>query len=135
MRTWDITVLVICIELALQLVVGSGLFTSTQFYYTPSQQSVLEVNGYMSGNMNATKALLDGAKQTNADYFAMGMGLVTSGNIFVRLIGSIVFFYPHLVLTFNIPPLLAGTIQILIYMSYGIGIIQFVSGRSTNLMS
>lgn len=135
MRAWDITVLVICFELAMQIIIGSALYTPNMNFYTNSQTSVMDVTGYSTGNPNATQKLLDGAKQTNSDYFSVGMGLITAGNILVNILWSVFFFYTHLVGVFGFPPILAGGIQFLIYMTYTIGIIQFVSGRSTTLMS
>ena len=133
MRAWDITVLVICFELALQIIVGCHLYSPNMGFYTPSEQSVMVVDGYTGGN--ATERLLYGAKQTNADYFSMGMGLITAGNIIVNILFSILFFYPHLIEVFGFPIVLAAAVQSMIYLSYMIGLVQFASGRSTTLMS
>jgi len=135
MRAWDITVLIICFELALQVIIGCNLYSPNMHFYTPSQQPVSDVLGYTTGSMNSTTKLLDATKTPNADYFSVGMGLISAGNILIQILGSIVFFYPHLLSVFGIPPLIAVCIQCIIYLSYGIGIVQFASGRSTTLMS
>jgi hypothetical protein len=136
MRAWDITVLIICFELALQLIIGCGLYAQNMNFYTPSQTPVMDVTGYSTGNSNnATQKLFDGAKQSNSDYFSIGMGLVTAGNLFVTILGSAAFVYWPLTTGFGVPPMLAAIIQFLIWTTYVIGLVQFMSGRSTTLMS
>lgn len=135
MRAWDITVLILCFEISLQLIVGCSVYAPNMHFYTPSQSSVLDVTGYSTGNSNATQKLLDGVKQSNSDYFSIGMGLITAGNLLASILGSAVFFYPHLVGVFGVPVLLGVFLQFLIWTTYLIGFIQFISGRSTTLMS
>lgn len=132
MRAWDITLLIICFELALGFTSGIGLWGYT--YYEPSQENVLDVVGYQSGNMNATTGLIDSMKQQNADYFSLGTMLMTSIGILFNVLGAIVFFYPHLVNTFMFPMALAIPIQALIYLTYSWAIAQFLSGRSGSLI-
>lgn len=135
MRAWDITVLVICFELALQVVVGAQLYAPGTTFYEPSKESIIDVDGYTSGDMNATSNLIESGKARNSDMFSLTMGLVTALNVFLRVISSVVWFVPHLRDTFGCPLVIAIPIQALIYLSYAIGLIQFWSGRSTNLMS
>jgi hypothetical protein len=132
MRAWDIAVLLICFNLAIGLVGSIGLFT--HMYYEPVQQNVLEVNGYMQGNSNASQKLIDSAKTTNADYFSLGTMLFGAFNIFINVLGSAVFILPTLVTTFGIPLALASVLQVLIWLINVWGIIQFMSGRSGSLM-
>lgn len=129
---WDLTVIIIAFELAIGFVAGIGLFEHT--YYTPSQSNSKELNGYLHGTSNATNTLIESTKTTNSDYFSLGTYLFGALNIFLNIVGAVVFFYPHLVNTFMVPMALAAPIQCLIYITYAWGIVQFMSGRSGSLM-
>lgn len=132
MRMMDLTLIIVAFELAIGFVAGIGVFEHT--YYEPSQENIRELNGYMHGNSNATSALIDSAKTTNADYFSIASALFGALNLFLKTVGAVVFFYPHLVDVFMMPELIAGPLQALIYVTYAWGIVQFMSGRSGGLM-
>jgi hypothetical protein len=95
--------------------------------YTPQQDPILDVTGYTTANSNATQKLLDGAKQPTSDSFSMGVGLIAVGNLFINIIGAALFVYWPLTAELGVPPLIAGIIQGLIYISYTAAIIQFTS--------
>jgi hypothetical protein len=131
MRAWDIAVLLICFNLAIGLVGSMGIFT--HMYYTPVQQNVMDANDYMRGDINSTKDLINNQKQSNADYFSLGMMIFGAWNLFISILLSALCVAPQL-LAFGMPLPLVLVIQSLIYLIDIWGIIQFMSGRSGSLM-
>jgi len=137
MRMWDITILIVCFELAIGFaggLVDAGLFDN-HMYYTQSQQSVTSGNGFMSGEISNTGELISSTQTSNVDYFSMGISMVWSAiGIITKTIYSVLFFLPHLRETFMFPLELAIPIQVLIYITYAWGIAQFLSGRSGGML-
>jgi hypothetical protein len=132
MRALQIAVLIICIELSISFFANIGLFTTV--FYTPAQEQIGAGTGFMSGNINETSNLLGSQKTGTVDTFTAGIGmLIGSIGILINLLGSVVFFLPHLVSVFQFPLLLAIPVQVMIYIIYSVGILQFMSGRSTRL--
>lgn len=132
MRALQIAVLIICIELSVSFFANLGLFTTV--FYTPAQEQVGAGTGFMSGSINDTSTLLGSQKTGTIDTFTAGIGMLFGSiGILINLLGGVVFFLPHLITIFQFPLILAVPVQVMIYIIYSIGILQFISGRSTRL--
>ncbi len=130
---WEITVIIVCFELAIGLTASMSLFT--QMYYTKAQQSVDSGAGFMTGSVGKTNDLVKSSQPQNVDYFSMGIsGLYSAWGIISTTVGAVIYFYPHLITIFMVPMDLAIAIQALIYVNYVWGIGQFISGRSGGMM-
>lgn len=133
MRALQIAVLIICLELSISFFANVGIFQ--QVYITPAQQQIGSAGtGFISGNINETSTLLGSQKTGTVDTFTAGIGMLFSAiGILINMLGSVMFFLPHLISVFKFPLILAVPVQAMIYIIYSIGILQFISGRSTRL--
>ena len=50
--------------------------------------------------------------------------------MFLRIVLSVVCIFPMLIIVFNVPPILAGFLQVGVYVVYVMGFVQFKSNRS-----
>jgi hypothetical protein len=128
---WEITVLIIVIELGIGIIDGVGLF-DTMYY---NQSGYIQQQGQSTYNITTTGNLLASSTPTSMDYYSMGVGLVLSGwNVLLSVLQAIVFILPTLINKFHIPIQLAVPLQAMIYLMYVWGIAQWRSGRSGGML-
>lgn len=128
---WEITVLIIVIELGIGIIDGMGLFDI--MYY--NQSGYIQQQGQATYNLTTTGTLVQSATPSGTDYFTMGAAwLFSSLMLVLNIVLAILFILPTLIIKFHIPPVVAIPIQAMIYICYVWGIAQWKSGRSGGLL-
>jgi hypothetical protein len=125
MRAVDIFIFCICLNL------GIGFVNAM---LAESQETAFLQNQSGAG-WEYNRTLISGFNQSQSnivtDTFAATRWLFSAIFFVLGMLLSIVWIFPILVTTFMVPPPVAAILQTLVYLIYAIGIVQWISGRST----
>lgn len=126
MMMWQITKIIIVIELVIGMVDASGLFT--QHFVQVNQGTGDGAVQYAVGDLNSLVQNAQGA--VGQDWFTQGVGLVFASFMWMlTVIKAVVFILPTLVERFHIPLEFAVVMQGMIYLEYGWGFAQWRAQR------
>jgi len=127
MMMWQITKIIIVIELVIGMVDASGLFN--QNYWQVNQASGTGDVEYTTGSLSElTNAGSSG--NAGADWFNQGVALVFAAIMWIlTVMKSVVVILPTLIDRFHVPAPFAVVIQAMIYLEYGWGLAQWRAQR------
>lgn len=125
MRAIDIFIFCICMNLGIGFV-NAMLAESAQTAFLQNQSGQgWEYDAEIVGGFNQTN------DNIITDTIASARWIMTAVFFVLRMLLSVVWIFPVLIDTFMIPPPVAAVLQTLVYLIYAIGIVQWISGRST----
>jgi len=121
MRMWEITKLLIVVELVIVFTNASGMFTHQ--YYQADQGTGIK---YTVGDIHALHA---SQKNIVMDAFDMGVGFIMAGLNLLLAVMNALFLLPSLSATFRIPVEITAIIQTMVYLEIVWGLAQWKAGR------
>lgn len=136
MRFWVIAVTVFAFSLAVSvanvLMVESGIFTLAPTFTTAD-----DVSGSINETIQDLNASVGQIQSGSDDLWSIGytVTMILNGlRLFVLTLGNATVMLPWMLQSFYVPGILAWGISSMVWIVYGLAIIQFLSGRQTKGM-
>jgi len=127
MMMWQITKIIIVIELVIGMVDASGLFN--QNFWQTNQASGTGDVGYTTGSLSDLAASQTSGA-SGMDWFNQGVAWVFASLLWIlTVIKAVVIILPTLIDRFHVPAPIAVVFQGLIYLEYGWGLAQWRAQR------
>jgi hypothetical protein len=125
MRAVDIFIFCICLNLAIGFLNAILSESNETAFLTNQSGSGWEYNAGLVSSFNQTEGNIV------TDTLASARWIFTAVFFVLQMLVSIVWIFPTLVTMFGVPAPVAIALQSLIYLIYAIGIVQWISGKST----